>query len=1509
MRRILLLALFALSRADWWDDFSNNLASDLAPVLALFGEQVTKQFLSESTSLLDNLIFAMVPLGILTAVVSAIRVCGGPSLRAFIGRAQEGGGVAEAELCSSTSRDVCELYHNGAVVRVFGRPKILEVVHDPTDATFYSTRSGKRVDRPKCGVYSFQEYMETPVARKAGWMEEGRAVGKDEEEDRNIEVVREVLGPNKFAPNPNLSLNVGIKKHPRGMWAVAMVGVILQGVVLMFGALATYRWRWKKNDALAPGWAFPLMLAGTLLQCAGMFHCAFLVERSTKERFFYRPTPGHGTSSLQIVQPGNQVVGDQTFDSFAFRDVRNPLREYTTSWKDAQEPAAPKTVAFAVGVTLVGFILQFVGLRAMHSAVSVFQLGAIMVMSLLRSMLRTQRLKREQNLLFNRPDQVEGHELDWLALQNDPAKDGKSNSSTYWSIHPFSTPSQIQTASDEDQSTASNEVVESRKDALDNAFVVCRPRHTYTADEKIATAFIDRLKEKECPPGSDLPNRAARLMYYRARLAELTSKQDKGSAQFSNSWGDQIVKARTQAIQLKKAIESSADVIFSRTNLKRDWERAERFAWSLHVHSRGNPPERVYLSLERVSHGPKDYSPWVANQHMLEAAIGLWTWSAISDERVETSDRFGLTVSSAEKFPIERILAAETTQDKLSLADTQLMMWSEDFPRNISNRDCITWPKDCMRSSMVWESPPRGELKPLETPVNGFRVAGPEVRFCGWEAMKHHDEPEAANVRLTTVEIKLPLTVLFAQDIYQSFICSVTEAMDSIGGKLVPSTFRAEFALKNDVISKLVDCFESSGLGTRQDAYTVIIPALRSRGKLPIPLSAIQEILDNAEQYREKGDYEQAEQVLRWLWLATTGMEAELDSPEQPGREQITMDICELYRRWPARHNGARDYPARDGYRFLGDFYDPEDRGTVGNTVRRYLKLASREPCYETDPETTIAAIVNNDRVEALWLAESGPLSPFQDSAGRTILSWAAQRGWIELVKQALQDGHDANAVDNNDRTPLSYAAEYGHDRVITLLLQHHANPVIPDGNSLAPLSYAAIGGFPQAIQALRKDPMADLYTRYRRNESLLYLAAVNGKQNTVEFLLSLTASSMINSPTTTGSTPMIGALIGGHEGIAAMLLERGAQWDVKIEGTEAWLWAVRYGYWACAEFLMACADREQEEPREKRTVIFETCPLLDGDGIKFQSKHLKGRGGVVACQLDSQGGNITVSKQSILSLLGGSCLARARVFGGGDGERSRVRLERYVVEVKLAELLTRQMGAPFHVTEEILIKVVSCPIDGAKERLTALLDWRPEEVQITDPVMKAIIGNTQHWKDILRLLFQRMNHLSISESSLRAAAGSGNMDMVNFFRYERGLDRPDLVDIATLATPGTWRDLGQVEALLRKGVEPDCPNNRGVTPLYMAVRRGYISVVRLLAARPDVNVNVRGMQGRTMLFYLSRFEPPERYEAARLLLDAGADPLMEDDVGMTAMDDARAKGDRELVEMFGGVYETDDGI
>jgi hypothetical protein len=68
------------------ESFANNLFSDLGFILVLFGDLPTKQFLSLSLGWPDNIVLAAGPIGIMTIVVSAIRVSGTRWLKALIGR-------------------------------------------------------------------------------------------------------------------------------------------------------------------------------------------------------------------------------------------------------------------------------------------------------------------------------------------------------------------------------------------------------------------------------------------------------------------------------------------------------------------------------------------------------------------------------------------------------------------------------------------------------------------------------------------------------------------------------------------------------------------------------------------------------------------------------------------------------------------------------------------------------------------------------------------------------------------------------------------------------------------------------------------------------------------------------------------------------------------------------------------------------------------------------------------------------------------------------------------------------------------------------------------------------------------------------------------------------------------------------------------------------------------------------------------------------------------------------
>jgi len=67
-------------------NFANNVFSDFAPLLTLFGDEITKQFLSTSTEWADNILLGTAPIGIMTVIICTIRIGGNRFLKSFIGR-------------------------------------------------------------------------------------------------------------------------------------------------------------------------------------------------------------------------------------------------------------------------------------------------------------------------------------------------------------------------------------------------------------------------------------------------------------------------------------------------------------------------------------------------------------------------------------------------------------------------------------------------------------------------------------------------------------------------------------------------------------------------------------------------------------------------------------------------------------------------------------------------------------------------------------------------------------------------------------------------------------------------------------------------------------------------------------------------------------------------------------------------------------------------------------------------------------------------------------------------------------------------------------------------------------------------------------------------------------------------------------------------------------------------------------------------------------------------------
>ncbi|KAJ8126746.1 hypothetical protein O1611_g6892 [Lasiodiplodia mahajangana] len=1372
---LLLAACFMVpAKADGWDDFSNNLATDLAPLIALFGEQVTKQFLSESTTILDNFIFAMAPLGIITAVVSVIRVCGGPSLRAFIGRAQEGGGIAEAELCSSTSRDVCELYHNGAIVRVFGRPKILEIIHDREAAI----PNDDNKTPPECGIYSFQDFIRKPLAKEAGWRELGKdshdtaqAGQKKQAPPANGDIEDQWKPPQnpdnndeQFAPNPNLSFNIGIREQPSYViWLAAVTAFIIQASFLIFASLVTYTWRWTKDNAHPPGWAFPLTLSGSLFLDGGMFFCALLINNSTKERVFRRASiKGKDVQPIYVVQPGNQIIGDQTFDAFLFTDASHPLTQYTTSRK--LQNKAELGVFLATGTTLVGFVLQFVGLRAMHSSVSVFQLGAILLVSIIRAGLRTQRLAKEHNLLRHRPDEVEGHELDWLALQmagDGLEKQSKEQDGQQWKKRKFWA-------------------------------VTGGPLKPQTPQ--------DGMQPRQ-GGGSGVTKRdlALRAFFYRSRLAELTSQSTHGKSKSSTVWDERLVQVRQQARQLKQAIESSASVLFAHGTIDPDWKKTESIPWVIRVAEYDEPRpgeqpalrESSTIDLSLYKGKSSDQSAlWQVNQHYLEAVTGLWAWSIISDSRTEKRDEFGLWISKASETPASRILATAATVEEIEQARKELKMWIEDFPlftiEKWQGGLCFTEG----HPGILWETDTQ-----VDTSVRNLSRNHPgQLRLYGWP-IAPDGFPCDEFALTTTVTNSIPVTC--AHDIYKSFICTMADALSSIGGDTKFSAVNG-LLFTNEVVARLVECFKESGLGSNQDAYSIIIPALRSRSRLPLSRDPIRSIHIVAEKSREKGDFLGAEGILKFSWQAAFSLQSnELLAATM-------LEFGELYRNALFGKSESLEDFASKGISWMKEV--ARENKPVAAIADRYVNL-ERMSKEKLQPEVDIWGIIHatktGDRTEALWLISHVKTVLPADGRGRTILSWAAEQGWPEMVKAALEFGRVVDEKDNIERTPLSYAAEHGHADAVEILIARGALPSTKDSFHRTALSYAAGGGHDHVMKILLDDPRVSLMTKDKHDSSPLHWAARKGCTGAITVLLQHGAREILDDSDRNGDSALMIAIRDFHMATAELLIKNGSPRDFHIDGIKSWEWAIRNFRWSAAALLLREYNRARQL-REGVVITIKTECSRPPQGKRTSSPE-DIQPEIMVYELAEGDTRIAVTMETIRDIIANGFSFKVQVCEQGGEIPKYDAPEIYLSPMKnfdglevcwIVGFLLDQLGSDGVITEEVVRAAASKDMGI----VGFLLDRSGEEIHITESIVKAAASNPQFGSDIIRLLLDRRgNEVKITENIVQAAVSNrrDSKRIIQLLLDRRG-NEVKITEYIVQAAAGNRRNGKRIMRLLR---------------------------------------------------------------------------------------------------------------
>jgi len=233
--------------------------------------------------------------------------------------------------------------------------------------------------------------------------------------------------------------------------------------------------------------------------------------------------------------------------------------------------------------------------------------------------------------------------------------------------------------------------------------------------------------------------------------------------------------------------------------------------------------------------------------------------------------------------------------------------------------------------------------------------------------------------------------------------------------------------------------------------------------------------------------------------------------------------------------------------------------------IVRLLLEEGADPSLKDDEDSTPllwAACRGKDAVVEQLLGLDGvdPNAPSND--GSTPLCWAACRGYDAVVKVLLAvDGIDLNAPSNDGITPVAWAAQRGYEEVVRLLLENGADPNAPSNDGMTPLAWAAQQGYEEIVRLLL-DKGADPSLKDDEDSTPLLWAACRGKDAVVEQLLGLDGVDP-NAPSNDGSTPLCWAACRGYDAVVKQLLAIDGV-DINApsnDGITPLAWAAQRGY------------------------------------------------------------------------------------------------------------------------------------------------------------------------------------------------------------------------------------------------------------------------------------------------------------------------------------------------------------
>ncbi|CAM1508997.1 Fc.00g027360.m01.CDS01 [Cosmosporella sp. VM-42] len=1482
-----LLAIFftaGVGAADSGDDFSNNVFSDLAPLLALFGERVVMQFMSQSMGWADNLILAMAPIGIITIIVSAIRV-GGPSwLKAIIGRARENLAVAEMELMSSTSKEVCELWNRQEVVRCMGSAPVAEFICLlPEVKSGLTTGVGKTTD-PKTTEVTTMDLAKADVKTMDLAEAEGKATDpttaevkttdlatakegtyltaiklnikedfsrwrgarnlhsrrKDPEENTTDSSPSDIIIiRNNSEAAPNISLNCHNQIWRGELRVAAVFGSILQLGVLIYSGFATYypTLKFSKGRSPVARYAFPCTAVGTCVLVAGMLVCGHVVESSTDEKR-YEPSKGYRARLVWLQQ--KKTVSDQDFDSFAI--FAKGDRNFITTSRRVDNQDGLEHSAGGKGESTASLDQHEEKEETALAPASKAFFSNPTVLAFKDNVL--------DKAVFGTLISLCGYIVQFSGLR------GMHWSATIvqlgavlvmtslraWVRRGLATPPMCQPLDSEFEldwfamtfgDIDSAPWLQPREENEKKESKPWRSRWDWSmgtvGDPTTSYEPLQSMESKEAENPSKKPSKAHKVMMIRRDLGKLA---------------DWRGPASKEAIALARAIEITMDALVA--------GRDSGFTWILPA-CRG---DTIHFRLRHQN------GKWRAFSDEIEAALSLWLYS-VNEEEMKAPK-----VSDGD----DAWHRAKGTPSKLSLH-----LLGSKTPS--LNRDLWWWmPRDAARIIEVEEKEEEEEeddqCDKLE--VENHRIVGccsdpsgapqhldkrTRYKSCRLTSLSFDDKTKAANTILAT-ESYSPLKLLYAQDMFSAFMWAVAQTPtktfetradihpDDISGYDAWQSF----TLRNDQLSRIAQDIQSTGLGSLEDIYLGIIPPLSAMDKLPQADGIIELARQQAKRHEQLENWKEASDVYLWLFQMgqtfpkESGIAAKATAVLMEYLRQVTAAI-ELRE---ARHEKTDLLQLKELKSTMEEKLNNGVQEVLSNLIKLYRKQdrpwectlmpeAGEEDTSDEEEDTSFAEMFNFTKAH----------------------QFTQSRRYFHSLIEELKAKENANARDIHDWTPLHYAAAKGSITAAKLLLRRQADANARDLQEWTPLHYACQNNETSIVQSLLRGG-ADVNVQGRNGVAPLHCAAKNGCQDVVSSLIE--AGAAIDILDASGNTPLLWAAYMGHEDVVRYL-EPDANTKLRDHNGRT------------ALHLAAVAGK------------LDMSKLLANElGVK---KEAKDQWGGTPLHCAAEGGHEAIVR--LLVELGADKEAKDQEGGtplhyaARGGHEAIMRL---LVELGADKEAKDQWGGtPLH-----------CAARGGHEAIVRLLVELGADKEAKDqggrtPLYYAAGGGHEA---IVRLLVELGADKEAKDqwggTPLYCAARGGHEAIVRLL-VELGADK-EAKDQGG-RTPLYYAAGGGHEAIVRLlvelGADKEAKDQGGGTPLYYAARGGHEAIVRLLVEL-GADKEAKDQWGRTPLHCAAR----GGHEAiVRLLVELGADKEAKDQWGRTPLHWVAGGGHEAIVRLL----------